>query len=154
VERRFAFIDYACVQYISALHGTGVGKLFDLLDAIGVSQQAAVRPAALTRILEDAVERHAPPLIRGRRIKLRYAHLGGHDPLRIIIHGNQTEKVPEPYRRYLASQFRERLHLVGTPVLVEFKRGDNPYKGKKASRKTGRKKAKRKARPTQAKRHK
>jgi len=146
VERRLAFVDYACVQYISALHGTGVGKLFDLLDAIGASQQTVVRPAALTRILEDAVEQHAPPLVRGRRIKLRYAHIGGHDPLRIIIHGNQTEKAPESYRRYLSTRFRERLELVGTPVVVEFKRGENPYKGKKTARKAGRKKAKRKVR--------
>ena len=70
-------------------------------------------------------------MVRGRRIKLRYAHLGGHDPLRIIIHGNQTEQVPENYRRYLAGFFRRRLRLTGMPVLIEFKHGENPYQGRK-----------------------
>ena len=69
-----------------------------------------------------------PPLVRGRRIKLKYAHLGGHDPIRIIIHGNQTRDTPAHYRRYLANFFRKRMNLTGTPVFIEFKHGDNPYK--------------------------
>ena len=70
-------------------------------------------------------------MVRGRRIKLRYAHLGGHDPIRIIVHGNQTERVPESFRRYLANQMRKHLKLVGTPVLIEFKQSENPYKNRK-----------------------
>ena len=72
-----------------------------------------------------------PPLVRGRRIKLRYAHLGGHNPLRIVIHGNQTEFLPESYQRYLANYFRQRLRLTGTPVLISLKTGDNPFKGRR-----------------------
>jgi GTP-binding protein len=131
IERRLGFVDYACLCRISALHGTGVGKLFDTIDEIGDSQQLEVKPAALTRHLAELVQAHAPPLVRGRSIKLRYAHLGGHDPLRVIIHGNQTERVPDTYRRYLASGLGKRLGLIGTPLFVEFKRGANPYKGKK-----------------------
>ena len=85
----------------------------------------------MTDILEDAVAKHPPHMVQGRRIKLRYAHLGGTDPIRVIIHGNQTDKVPDAYKRYLASVFRKRLKLVGTNVLVDFKHGDNPFKGKK-----------------------
>ena len=70
-------------------------------------------------------------MVQGRRIKLRYAHLGGTDPIRIIIHGNQTERVPDSYKRYLAGVFRKQLNLIGTPVLIDFKHGDNPFKGKK-----------------------
>lgn len=131
VQRRLDFASYACIHFISALHGTGVGKLFSTIDKIGASQALEIKPSVATEILEQAVTKHPPPMVRGRRIKLRYAHLGGHDPLRIIIHGNQTENVPDSYRRYLSNFIRQRLRLIGTPVLIEFKQGDNPYKNKK-----------------------
>jgi GTP-binding protein len=134
IDRRLAFADYACVHYISALHGSGVGKLFQELDRIGRAQYLTSTSGELTRILESAQAEHQPPLVRGRRIKLRYAHLGGHNPLRIIIHGNQVLHVPQAYQRYLAAVYRKRLKLIGTPVLVEFKSGANPFAGKKNPR--------------------
>ena len=131
LDRKLAFVDYACVHTLSALHGTGVGKLFDTIDRIGRSLAVDIKPSRLTEILAQAVSEHPPPLIRGRRIKLRYAHLGGHDPVRVIIHGNQTRHVPDNYRRFLEGRFREQLRLTGTPVLVQFKYGENPYRHKK-----------------------
>lgn len=131
LDRKLAFIDYAVVHFISALHGSGVGKLFVTLDKIGRHIHLQVKSSKVTSLLEDAVAAHSPPLVHGRRIKLRYAHIGGHNPLRIIIHGNQTESVPENYVRYLAGFYRQRLGLVGTPVMIEFKHGENPYKGRK-----------------------
>ena len=82
---------------------------------------------ALTRTLERALEAHQPPLVRGRRIKLRYAHQGGRNPPRIVIHGNQTASVPEAYRRYLANVYREAFDLFATPVAIEFRTDANPY---------------------------
>jgi GTP-binding protein len=131
LDRRLSFVDYACVHFISALHGSGVGKLFNTIDQIGRAISVSVNPSTLTELLAEAIEMHAPPMVRGRRIKLRYAHLGGHNPLRIIIHGNQTERVPEAYVRYLAAHYRKRLRLTGTPVMIEFKHGENPFKGRK-----------------------
>ncbi len=131
LDRKLDFISYACVHTISALHGTGVGKLFDLLDRIGKSQAIRVKSSLVTDLLHELVQAHEPPLVHGRRIKLRYAHVGGHDPLRIIIHGNQTEHVPDNYKRYLSGKIRQRLKLLGTPVVIEFKHGDNPFKGRK-----------------------
>jgi GTP-binding protein len=130
VERRLGFADYASVQHISALHGTGIGELFDTLEEIRASLTARIKSSEATRLLEQAVAQHPPPLVRGRRIKLRYAHVGGHDPLRIIVHGNQTAAVPDAYRRYLANMYRRALRLTATPVFVEFKRGENPYRRK------------------------
>jgi len=127
-DRKLGFIDYACVHYISALHGSGVGKMFESIDKIGKSIAVKTSTSELTALLNRMVESHPPPMISGRRIKLRYAHLGGHNPLRIIIHGNQTEHVPQSYRRYLSNTFRKQLKLTGTPILIEFKRGTNPYK--------------------------
>jgi len=133
LDRKLGFIDYACMHYISALHGSGVGLLFDTIDRIGVSIHLQPSTSRLNQILEDSIEQHRPPLVRGRRIKLRYVHLGGHNPLRLIIHGNQTEHVPAAYRRYLENRFRKALKLSGTPVLIEFRQGDNPFKGRKNS---------------------
>jgi GTP-binding protein len=131
LDRKLAFVDYAVVHFISALHGSGVGKLFVTINQIARVITLKINPAALTAILEEAVEMHSPPLVHGRRIKLRYAHLGGHNPLRVIIHGNQTEHVPASYVRFLANHYRKKLRLTGTPVMIEFKYSENPYKGKR-----------------------
>ena len=131
LDRKLGFIDYACIHFISALHGSGVGKLFVSINKI--SQSISIAPAAskITAILQQATQAHSPPVVHGRRIKLRYAHIGGHDPIRIIVHGNQTDRVPESYKRYLSKQMRQQLKLIGTPVLIDFKQGDNPYKDRK-----------------------
>ena len=131
LSRKFSFIDYAQCHYISALHGTGVGNLFSSINKINKSLQINMSTSDMTDILQNAVSSHPPQMVRGHRIKLRYAHLGGTDPIRIIIHGNQTESVPDSYKRYLAKVFRKQLKLVGTAVLIEFKHGENPFKGKK-----------------------
>jgi len=131
LDRRLPFLDFAERMTISALHGTAVG---DLLPAVERAYRAATRDMSTTDLnkeLENAVIAHAPPLVRGRRIRLRYAHQGGRNPPVIVIHGNQTEKLPEAYRRYLINRFRKAFRLQGTPVRLAFKTGDNPYKGKR-----------------------
>lgn len=130
-ERRLRFLDFAPVYRISALHGTGVGHLLDAVDLAYANANRALSTPELNRLLESAVQEHQPPLVKGRRIKLRYAHQGGRNPPIIVIHGNQTEAVPETYRRYLVNRFREALDLFGTPLRIEFKTGQNPYEGKR-----------------------
>jgi GTP-binding protein len=131
IDVKLPFVDFAEKYFISALHGTGVGHLFDAVQEVyGVSMQA-MSTSQLTRLLQDAVAAHQPPLVRGRRIKLKYAHQGGHNPPTIVIHGNQTDEVPGSYKRYLMNAFREALGLHGTPVKLEFRSGDNPFKGKR-----------------------
>jgi GTP-binding protein len=85
----------------------------------------------LTRALERAVAVHQPPLVRGRRIKLRYAHQGGRNPPVVVIHGNQTQHVPDAYRRYLENHFREVFRLKGTPMRIEFRTDENPFAGRR-----------------------
>jgi GTP-binding protein len=131
LERRLPFLDFAERITVSALHGTAVG---DLLPAVERAYQAATADLStteLTRELESAVTAHPPPIVRGRRIRLRYAHQGGRNPPVIVIHGNQTERVPEAYRRYLINRFRKVFRLKGTPVRLSFRTGDNPYKGRR-----------------------
>ena len=131
LQRRLRFVEFAKLHFISALHGTGVGNLFQSIRQAYASATKDLSTPQLTRILEDAVSAHQPPLVRGRRIKLRYAHQGGRNPPVIIIHGNQTEDVPSAYQRYLSNTFRDVLQLEGTPLRVEFKTGANPFEGKR-----------------------
>jgi GTPase len=131
IERRLPFLNFANTHFISALHGSGVGLLFKSVKQAYESAMTKIPTPRLTRVLEDAVAEHQPPLVHGRRIKFRYAHLGGKNPPRIIIHGNQTEATPNSYRRYLENTFRDVLKLHGTPIRIEFKQGDNPFKGRK-----------------------
>ncbi|AYC31961.1 ribosome biogenesis GTPase Der [Pseudomonas cavernae] len=131
LERRLFFVDFADIHFISALHGTGVGHLYKSVQAAFKSAITRWPTSRLTQILEDAVQEHQPPLVNGRRIKLRYAHLGGANPPLIVIHGNQVEAVPKSYSRYLENTYRRVLKLVGTPIRIEYKGGDNPYEGKK-----------------------
>ena len=131
LDRRLPFLEFAERHTISALHGTAVG---DLLPAALRAYRAATRDLAtneLTRVLEDAVQEHQPPLVRGRRIRLRYAHQGGRNPPVIVIHGNQTDKLPQAYRRFLINRFRKVFRLQGTPVRLELRSGDNPFKGRR-----------------------
>ena len=131
LDRRLPFLDFAERITISALHGTAVG---DLLPAVERAYRAAtldLSTTELTRELEAAVIAHAPPLVRGRRIRLRYAHQGGRNPPVIVIHGNQTDRLPEAYRRYLINRFRKAFKLKGTPVRLSFRTSDNPYKGRR-----------------------
>jgi GTP-binding protein len=85
----------------------------------------------LTRALIAAIEKQAPPKSGVIRPKLRYAHQGGINPPRIIIHGNALDRVPESYKRYLEGFFRDRFELVGTPMAIEFRTGRNPYAKRK-----------------------
>jgi GTPase len=131
IDRHLDFVRFARVHYISALHGSGVGNLFDSVNEAYESATKKLSTPILTRLLQLAQTTHSPPLVHGRRVKLRYAHAGGHNPPRIIIHGNQVNALPESYRKFLAHFFQTKLNLYGTPVMVQFKSGENPFAGKR-----------------------
>lgn len=131
LDRRLGFVRFARLRLISALHGTNVGHLLEDVQEAHASAFAQVSTPELTRLLESAVAEHAPPLVSGRRIKLRYAHQGGQNPPVIVIHGNKTDALPGSYKRYLENFFRQQLGLVGTPLRLEFRSGRNPYAGRR-----------------------
>ncbi len=131
LERRLRFVDFANVHFISALHGTGVGHLYESVEQAYKSATDRFSSNYLTQILQMAVADHQPPMVRGHRIKLRFAHPGGHNPPIIVIHGNQTQEIPGHYVRYLEKTFRRALQLHGTPVRLQFKSSENPFADKK-----------------------
>ncbi|MGP1924734.1 MAG: ribosome biogenesis GTPase Der [Arsenophonus sp. NEOnobi-MAG3] len=132
LDLRLGFIDFAKVHFISALHGSGVRNLFKSINEAYESATRRVSTSLLTRITKMAEEEHQPPLIRSRRVKIKYAHAGGYNPPIVVIHGNQVAKLPDSYKRYLMNYFRRTLQVIGTPIRIQFKEGDNnPYAAKK-----------------------
>ena len=127
IRRRFTFVDFAVIHFISALHGSGVGNLYKSIHKAYNSAMNKPATNKLTQILEGAVKDHAPPVVNGRRIKLRYAHPGGQNPPTIVVHGKQTNKLPNDYRRYLEKSFREALKLEATPLRIELPSDENPF---------------------------
>ncbi|OFZ88679.1 MAG: ribosome biogenesis GTPase Der [Betaproteobacteria bacterium RIFCSPLOWO2_12_FULL_62_58] len=127
VARKLNFLNFARLHFISALHGQGIGSLLNSVDAAYRAAMARLPTPKLTRALQAALVQQQPPRAGYTRPKLRYAHQGGANPPRIIIHGNSLEHVPDSYRRYLERFFRDAFKLEGTPLKVEFKTGRNPY---------------------------
>ncbi len=131
IDRHLDFVRFARVHFISALHGSGVGNLFDSINEAYASATKKLSTPKLSELLQQAIITHSPPMVHGRRIKLRYAHAGGHNPPRVIIHGNQLNALPESYRKFLAAFFQKKLQLFGTPVQIIFKTSNNPFAKKK-----------------------
>ena len=127
IRRRFMFVDFAKIHFISALHGTGVGDLYKSIHTAYDSAKMQLATNRLTKLLEDIIADHVPPTVNGRRIKLRYAHAGGQNPPIIVIHGKQTEKLPDHYIRYLEKSFLKALRMEGTPIRIEMRSDDNPF---------------------------
>jgi GTP-binding protein len=131
VDRKLDFVPYASVHYLSALHGSGIAEV---VRAAMVAYESAGRELPTPRlnaVLKKAMQAHSPPLVRGRQVRLRYAHQGGRFPPLIVVHGSQAERTPAHYKRYLENVFRESLRLKGTPVRVEFRSGENPFAGRR-----------------------
>ncbi|WP_027349718.1 ribosome biogenesis GTPase Der [Halotalea alkalilenta] len=127
IKRRLGFADYADLHFISALHGTAVGDLYPSIERAFKSATAHWTTNRLTTLLQDAVTEHQPPMVNGRRIKLKMAHQGGSNPPIIVVHGNQINQLPEAYKRYLINTFRKVLKVRGTPIRFEFRSGANPF---------------------------
>jgi GTP-binding protein len=136
LDRRLGFIDFARLHFISALHGTGVGHLFESIDEAYRSATKRISTSMVTRIMKMAQDDHQPPMIRGRRVKLKYAHAGGYNPPRIVIHGNQVKDLPDSYKRYLMNYYRKALDVMGTPIKIEFREGANPFEDNKSKNMT------------------
>jgi GTP-binding protein len=127
ILRRFTFVDFAKIHFISALHGTGVGHLYESIEKAYDSAFRKIPTSKLTQTLERIVASHAPPLANGRRPKLRYAHAGGHNPPIIVVHGKSTEHIPDSYVRFLEKNFRKMLRMEGTPIRIQLRSDENPF---------------------------
>jgi GTP-binding protein len=127
IDRKLPFLDWADIHFISAKHGTNVGHLYESIDEAYSGARSKWSTNQLTTLMQGVSEMHQPPLVGGRRIKLRYAHQGGSNPPIIVIHGNQIDKLPGSYKRYLENAFRKALRGRGTPIRFHVRVNENPY---------------------------
>jgi GTP-binding protein len=127
VAWKLVFLGFAESHPISAKEGKGLAQLMRSVDGAYAAAMARLPTPKLTRAVAAAVERQAPPKRGQFRPKLRYAHQGGINPPRIIIHGNALDRVPDSYKRYLEGYLRDEFRLQGTPLRIEFRTGRNPY---------------------------
>ena len=127
IDRKLQFLDFAKFHYISALRKKGLPELFTSVDGAYKAAMAKLSTPQLTRVLIDAIAQHQPPISKGIRPKLRYAHQGGSNPPIVVIHGNHVDGVKDSYKRFLEGVFRKTFQLIGTPLRVQFNQGDNPF---------------------------
>ncbi len=134
LERNLGFLDFAAIHYISARNGTGIRPLLDSVNQAYAAAMIKMSTPKLTRALIAATTRQPPPRAGIDRPKLRYAHQGGSNPPRVVIHGTATKHVSDSYRRYLERFFREAFKLQGTPLKIELRQGANPYAPRRRKR--------------------
>ncbi len=131
MERSLVYVPWARRITLSALHGSGIQELMRAVREAWRSAMMEFSTPELTRVVKDAFEAHQPPMTHGRTAKLRYAHGGGKLPPRIIIHGSRTGSLPDSYVRYLSNRLIKHFKLKGTPLAINFRDSDNPYKDHK-----------------------
>lgn len=128
---KLSFVNYASVHYISALYGSGVGKLFAPIITAYTNAGAKFSTAVLNKILESANQAHQSPLVKGRRLKIKYVNQTDVFPPTLTFHGNHLQNIPNAYDRYLKNFFIDALKLTNTPIHIKYKSGNNPFKDKK-----------------------
>lgn len=134
LERKLTFLDFAPVHFISALKSSGIGGLFASVDRAFESANREMPTPRLNKIIQAAVTSTPPPLVRGRRPRIKFAHQGGRNPPVVVLHGNQVRGLSDSYRRYLARAMQKAFDMIGTPVVIQCKEGENPFKGRPSRR--------------------
>jgi len=127
IDRKLIFLDFAKFHYISALRKKGLSELLTSVDGAFKAAMAKLPTPQLTRVLTDAIAQHQPPITKGIRPKLRYAHQGGMNPPIVVIHGSHVTDIKDSYKRFLEGVFRKTFQLTGTPLRVQFNQGENPF---------------------------
>ena len=112
---------------LSALTGTGVEHLLPAVRRAHAVWNRRIPTAELNRWFEAALARNPPPLIEGRRLKLRYMTQAKARPPTFIVFGTRAERLPEDYRRYLVNGLRDTFGLAGTPIRLQLRGTTNPY---------------------------
>ncbi|AOX16475.1 ribosome biogenesis GTPase Der [Kozakia baliensis] len=115
------------VVTFSALTGAGLHKLLPTVRRAYEIWNSRVTTGELNRWFEEMLERHAPPLVDGKRLKLRYMTQAKSRPPTFILFGTRAEMLPDAYKRYLVNGLRETFHLPGTPIRLQLRGTKNPY---------------------------
>jgi GTP-binding protein len=112
---------------VSARTGEGLSRLLPAVLAADRAWNSRISTAGLNRFLARAVERHPPPAVRGRRIRIRYMTQPKARPPSFALFGTQLNALPESWMRYLANELRSRFDLAGSPIRFSLHNSKNPY---------------------------
>ena len=121
IDTKFKFINYIPIYKISALKGTGIKKIIQSAVNIYKQSKQSINTSVLNKLVQDAIFRHQPPAYGGKRIKIRYVHQGGNNPIRLIIHGTYVDKLSKDYLRYLSNYIRKKIDLKGITMFFELR---------------------------------
>ncbi|MDE1905579.1 MAG: ribosome biogenesis GTPase Der [Rhodospirillales bacterium] len=113
---------------LSAESGEGVKKLFPAIRDAYEKWNLRIPTSQLNRWFEAALERFPPPLVEGRRLKLRYITQIKARPPTFALFGTRAEQVPETYQRYLVNNLREAFEMPGVPIRIYLRGTENPFK--------------------------
>ena len=136
IDRKFSHMGNIPIEFISAKYGKGIDVIMPFVDKLYESAMTDMGTGEINRILKDAEERRNPPMVGNYRIKLKFGHQGGMNPPHVIIHGNQLDKLPQTYQRYLSNTFEKAYKMIGTKVKLTFRTSENPYEPVQNSRKS------------------
>ena len=120
--------DNASIVMISAINKHNIKRLLHTISSISYSIYKRYKSSFLTDILNKALDEHPPPMINNRRIKLKFAQQDKSESLSITIYGNQIDKLPTSYEKYLKNFFIDKLSLVGIPIKISLSKQKNPFK--------------------------
>jgi len=130
INRKIRFAQYLEPHFISAKKGTGVKKLLRKAEKAYNTSIKELDTSVLNKVLKEAVFNQQPSMSGRFRPKLRYAHAGGKNPPKIVIHGNNLKELKDSYTKYLENFFRNKLSLGETPLSILYKEQSNPFKNK------------------------
>ncbi len=116
---------------LSALKASGLAKLMTAVFDVYETWNRRLPTSALNRWLGEAQERHPPPAVGGKRIRLRFMTQPNARPPTFVVFASRAEKLPESYRRYLIQGLRAKFDLPAVPIRLAFKKGKNPYASKR-----------------------
>ncbi|MSO65641.1 MAG: ribosome biogenesis GTPase Der [Alphaproteobacteria bacterium] len=131
VEESLAQVKGVPVVYVSALTGAGIDKIPAAAWKSYRAWNTKISTAALNRWLAPTLEKHAPPAVRGRRIRIRYLTQTGARPPTFVLFASQAEALPDSYLAYLANGLRATFAMPGTPIRLQLRQGKNPYAQRK-----------------------
>ncbi len=131
LDRLLPQVAGAAMVAISARTGEGLNRLPEAILAADRAWNSRIPTSVLNRFLESALARHAPPAIRGRRVRIRYMTQTKARPPTFALFGNQLDALPEDYQRYLVNGLRDNFDLKGTPLRLVMRNTKNPYDPKK-----------------------
>ncbi|SBT81969.1 GTPase Der [secondary endosymbiont of Trabutina mannipara] len=125
LNHHLKFLSFARVHFISALHNRGISNIYKSVNEAYQCATIRFSTALLTRIMHNAVNEYQLPF--SDRVKLKYAHAGGYNPLILVMHGTKVKNIPNTYKRYLINYFQRSLEIIGTQIRIHFNESVNHY---------------------------